>query len=233
MISKGFKLHTWIFALLLIAAALPTRAANPTAKEILTRASKPYTAIRDYIVDARLTAKSPSVHIPDMNLKVFFKSPDKVHVESKDGFALLPKQGALLGDPVREMLNATDLALEKPGIVLGIPCYAVRASFQRDNMSVDATIWVDKNTFLIRQVWYVSELAPSVKVRLNYSKVAARYWLPESTSADISAPIIPDARPDEMLSQKRGRPMRVTIKFSNYRVNTGLNDSIFVKDQKD
>lgn len=225
-------LHSRIILLvitILMTFAIPSHAAKLTARQILEKAAKPYAAVNDYTVDARLTAKSPSMHVPDMNMRIYFKMPDKVHIQSKDGFALLPKQGILFGNPIRELLDDADLILAKPGRVMGIDCYAVKSSFYREDRLVDATVWVDKTDFLIRQIYFVTELSPSVRIRLTYAKVDDTYWLPSTTCAEISAPMIPISQPREALNVKRGRPMTVTIKFSNYKVNTGLDDKIFVK----
>ena len=74
-----------------------------SAQEIVKRAADEYDRVQDYMVDAKVTVSSPDVHVPEMNVKIYFKKPDKLHVESKSGFAVLPKQGLVAGNPLRNL----------------------------------------------------------------------------------------------------------------------------------
>lgn len=196
-----------------------------TAKQIVEKAAAHYDAVKDYTTDAKLTVNSPSMHVPNMLVKVYFKKPDKLHLESKDGFAMLPRNGLVVGNPIRDFAGSSDLSVAGTEKVLGKDCYVIKATYQHEDRDMQSTIWVEKNTWLVRQIHANPEWGPSIKVKLWYSRVAGKYWLPSQTAAQVSIPPIPGVEPKD--KAKQGQPTIVTIKFSNYRVNTGLDDKIF------
>ena len=208
-----------------LAMVIGSQAHAISAKDILKRAGEHYEVIKDYTADAKVTVESPSMHVPEMTIKIYYKKPDKLHVESKDGFAVLPKQGAVVGNPLKYLRAGSGLTIERTERVLGDDCYVIKGSFEREGREVQSTVWVEKRNFLVRQLATNPEWGPSVRVRLWYTKVGLKYWLPSTTSARVSIPPLPGETPEA----KEGEtgPTTVTMKFEKYRVNTGLKDSIF------
>lgn len=228
----GNRLRFLAYAAVVLTVCMFSRtagAASLTPRQIVEKAAVPYDLINNYIVDARLTVKSQSMHVPQMDVRIYFKKPSKVHIESRDGFAVVPKQGLILGNPLRDYLNGYDLSLAGTAKVAGRDCYAIKASFEKDGRNMQSTVWIDKVDFLPRQIWTNPEWGSSMKVSVTYTRVQNRYWLPAFTTAEISLPPM-TGRPGDRFSMKAGSPTRVTIRFSNYRVNTGISDEIFKKD---
>lgn len=200
-----------------------------SARQILEKASKNYDAVNDYVVDAKLTVESPQMHVPEMLVNIYYKKPNKLHVDSKGGFAMLPKQGAFVGNPLRDMQSISDLTIGRSEKILGADCWVIKGTFDKNDRATQTTVWVDKKYNLVRQISANPEWGPSISAKLWYMRVGNRYWLPQMTSARISIPPLPDERVDT--KRKPGGPTIVTLKFSNYRVNTGLNDKIFEKQE--
>lgn len=203
-----------------------------TARQILERAARHYDVVNDYTVNARLTVESPSVHVPEMPVKIYYKKPDKLHVESEDGFAMLPRQGVVLGNPIRDFMSGADISLAGSEKVLGHDCYVVRGSYTRDGRAVQSAVWVDKKQFLVRQIHANPEWGPSIKIKLWYTRVALRYWMPSTSVAQVSLPPLPDESSEQSAGRtQKGQPTMITLKFSDYRVNKGLNDKIFKQER--
>jgi len=213
------------FACLLVIFALASQANAMSAKDILKKAGQHYEVIQDYTADAKVTVESPSMHVPEMSIKIYYKKPDKLHVESKDGFAVLPKQGAVVGNPLKYLMTASELTLDRSERMLGDDCYVIKGTFQREGREVQSTVWVEKKNFLVRQIATNPEWGPSVKAKLWYTRVGLKYWLPSMTSARVSIPPLPGETPDSKGGDNE--PTTVNIKFEKYRVNTGLSDKIF------
>ncbi len=220
----------------LLALILPlpggmAHAGELTAKQILTRAAQTYDRIHDYVVDAEFKVDSPAIHVPDMAMKIYYKKPDKLHVESKDGFAILPKKGVVVGNPLRDMIDDSKLSLAGVERVLGQECYAVKVGFTEEGRGVQSTVWIDKKRWLVIQMAANPDWGPSLKLKLWYSKVGGKHWMPAKSWAQVALPPIPGAEPE-----KRGeaeRPTVITMKFANYQVNTGLSDKIFKQRRSD
>ena len=213
------------FIFLLVILALASQANALSAKDILKKAGQHYEVIQDYTADAKVTVESPSMHVPEMDVTIYYKKPDKLHLDSKDGFAVLPKQGAVVGNPLKYLLTSSELTVDGSERVLGDDCYVIKGSFSREGREVQSTVWVEKKNFLVRQLATNPEWGPSVSVKLWYTKVGLKYWLPSTTSAKVSIPPLPGETPDTEGGDNA--PTTVNIKFDNYRVNTGLSDKIF------
>jgi hypothetical protein len=105
----------------------------------------------------------------------------------------------------------------------------VKGTFQHEGRSAQAIVWIEKARYLVRQISVNPEWGPSISAKLSYMKVGNRYWLPSTTSATISLPPMPDEDPG---AEKRPRgPTIVNLKFAKYRVNVGLSDKVFHKQE--
>ncbi len=60
--------------------------------EILNNIIKAFEKIEDYVVDVNIKVDVAFLKVPEANAKIYFKQPDKVHMES-EGFALTAKTG--------------------------------------------------------------------------------------------------------------------------------------------
>ena len=198
-----------------------------TAKQALGKASRNYDIINDYTVDAQLSIDSPSIQIPKTNVKIYFKKPDKVHVESKDGLAILPKHGLLTGNPVKEFASADELSITGSARVDGRDCYVIRANFTKSQRPVESMVWIDKKDWLVMRISANPGYGPSVDVTLKYLKTEGKYWLPVYTKAKLSIP--PMTRMHGRMNPGAPQPSTAIIRFSNYRVNKGISDSVFIE----
>lgn len=201
-----------------------------SAKHVLENASKHYDVIKDYVVDAVLTVDSPSMHIPETSVRIYYKKPDKVHVESKGGFAILPKNGLVMGNPVRDLMSADYLPIVGSARIGNRDCYIIRADFASDDRPMESKVWIDKKDWLVMRISANPGYGPSVDVELKYLQVQGKYWLPAYTKAQLSIPPI---------TRRRGgfkpgipQPTTAVIRFANYIVNKGIDDSIFAEKAK-
>lgn len=215
----------WICAAVVLVAG-GVSAKPPTAQDIVKRAADEYDRVQDYAVDARVSVRSPNMRVPETDIKIYYKKPDKLHVESKDGFAALPRQGLMAGNPLREMLKNSELSLAGTERALGRECHLVRATYRAENRTTKARIWIDRERWVVVQMYIDPDSAPSLRLSLWYSKVAGKYWMPSKSQAVIEFAAV-DGRPSK--ESKPAGPSTVTLQFSNYKINTGLSDKIFQK----
>ncbi|MCL6519670.1 MAG: hypothetical protein K6T99_07525 [Armatimonadetes bacterium] len=211
--------------LIYILGCVQTVAGTLTAKQILEKAAANYDAVRDYVVEAKIKVESSTIHVPETAVKIYFKKPNKLYVESKEGFAIIPKQGLLVGNPVREIMAASKLSLVGTEFVDGCRCHVVKASYEREGRSVDTTLWIDNRRWLILRINSNPDWGPSTRMQLQYTKVADKIWLPSRSYATIIIPPIPGSQAGKKPATQK--PAVIYMSFSNYRVNTGLNDKIF------
>jgi len=216
-----------VAAVILLLPGGTARAGQLAAKEIIMRAADEYDRIRDYTVDAKLTVDSPAIHVPETAVRIYYKKPDKLHAESKGGFAILPKRGIVVGNPLRDMMKDSELSLAGSERVLGRECFAIQVTFGEEGHGVQSRVWIDKKRWVVVQMSANPDQGPSLKLKLWYSKVGGKYWMPTKSWAEVALPSIPGVEAEK--GKKAEKPTTITIRFANYRVNTGLSDKIFKK----
>ena len=60
--------------------------------EILKNVITNFNKVNDYVVDVNIKVDVDFLKVPETKAKIYFKQPDKVHLEA-EGFAMLPKNG--------------------------------------------------------------------------------------------------------------------------------------------
>jgi len=209
--------------LIIIAAvllSLSAAGAAPSPQRILDRASAHFAAVTDYSADASVTVKSKTVHIPKSRVRIFFKKPDKVIVKSREGFAMLPRQGVLAGDPLINLRRGAKLKLLGTKSLFGVSCFVVSGMQEEDGRQIKWTVWVDRKSWLPRQI--ITEFGQGSATRANlwYMQAGKGRFMPSRTVVEVQPP------------SEGGRgackdTLIVEVNFSNYKINTGIDDKVF------
>lgn len=190
-----------------------------------------------YTASMKITVDIPFLKAPPASAKIWFKAPDKSHIESP-GFALIPKQGAdmsfvrLLSQPI----VAVDAGYEEfAGQMLRrIKILPVSESAQ---IAV-ATVLIDTVRLLPMKVISTSKTGGTIIAELVYDDArAAVYCLPSyvKLALDIGKFDIPktmtgdfDTKKEDAQKSKKDRSKAIVeIVYHNYDINIRIPDSIF------
>jgi len=185
----------------------------------------------------------PGFRIPDFAAVLYFKKPNKFHVETKS-FAPIPRNSGLFDpfqfDPeknritFKQSVNLDDIQAELYRVEPGESETRVRFY----------NVWIGGNPGRILQVENHSFKGTKALVKLKYTNVeqGSENWLmPETAAVHLTFPegmqgndssfLIKDnpvsagrIKPDEI--QGEGD---IYISYSDWKVNTGLDDSLFQK----
>lgn len=222
---------------LVMVLSLPALSQTKDAYRILNSLRDKYSAIKDYTVDASINVDIPFLKMPDKHAKIFYKSPDKVHIET-NGFALVPKK-AVNFDPasfIGSDFTAVYMKTEKwpdgeVDVVKTIP-------HDPDNDVILSTFWIDSGRKLIRKFEINSKTGGTYEVDFQYTNLP--FDLPQrlTVNFDTKEMNLPKTATGELKikdkNQDKGNSTKgkVTITYSNYKVNTGLDDSLFKEKKK-
>jgi len=199
----------------LVAAAGPACAL--TAMEMVQRALAQTRDVADYTANVTVTVQSPNLQIPQRTVKVYYKRPDKVHVES-EGIAVLPRDALLMGNLADHLDESTTASFCGAGTLGGRPVQCVKLTPREAGPGTGRLLtWIDSERFLLlkSEVWRGG--AKMLTVSFAHERIGGRYWMPASIVTEVAA--------GAMTGEDEGG--RIELRFSNYRVNTGLPDSIF------
>ena len=68
---------------------------EPSGEAILRNVQSRIAEVRDYTVHLDVVADIERLNVPEMHVTMYFKQPDKVHLDA-EGFAMLPREGLAL-----------------------------------------------------------------------------------------------------------------------------------------
>jgi len=216
---------------------------EPDPRQIFDAIIRTYRNLNDYTVKIQAKVMIPGFRIPDFAAVLYFKKPDKFHVETKS-FAPIPRNSGLFDpfqfDPeknriiFKQIVNLDDIQAELYRVEPGESETRVRFY----------NVWVGGNPRRILQVENHSFKGTKALVKLKYTNVeqGSENWLmpekavvhltfPEGMQGNDSSFLIKDnpvsagrIKPDEM--QGEGD---IYISYSDWKINTGLDESLFQK----
>jgi outer membrane lipoprotein-sorting protein len=211
---------------------------RPTAEEILSKVRELFKGIEDYTVEVIANVDMPGLRAPEMRAKLYYKSPDRIHVEST-GFSILPREG-VAPDPNRFEERYTP-QLEGEQDLEGRSVYRLKLipkeAFERE---FETLLLVDKERFIVWKVEKLIKGDPFLTVDFKYELVDGQFLLPSESNVELVTARMPGREEDlhragrerieSLFSKEDKTPPKngyVTVRFEDYRINVGLPDSLF------
>jgi len=209
------------------------------ADEVLAKVIKGFDEVKDFsaAIDAEINMEH--IQIPKMHAELFFKKPDKVHFSSK-GFLLVPRDGVALNPSVlkEHYLTTSTVRDTIDGKMLFKLLLAAKDAKTRLRT---LSIWVDPLHWTITKMETMPYEGRTLSMIFTYECQQEKYWLPSKLSISFvseSEKAQKDSLPQidnqfEGLQHSAPRSGKVTIIYSNYKINIGLSDEIFEKKKSD
>jgi len=202
--------------------------------ELLKTIQTEFNKIKDYTVDIEIDIDVNYVDAPNSKAKLYFKQPDKIKIET-DGFAILPKQGIVFSPS--ELLSESYTAIlvkSEPLDSFMVDVIKVVPLTDSSNIIL-STLWVDPLYRVIRKIESVTKNMGTITIYLSYESDYPQ--LPSKAKfffnmAKIGhAAMFNNSKNNDSNKEKKGISGTVIIKYSNYLINQGLDDSIFVEEE--
>jgi len=201
--------------------------------EILDGVKEAFTKIEDYEVDIRVIIDVDFLKVPDSEAKLYFKQPNKIHVESEK-FALLPRQG-LDFSPLGLLSGKYTALYEQEDTIRNIPTSVVKIiPLGNDGDIILSTFWVDQSRNLIIRVESTKKPTGTFTIDFTYEKYDYYYELPSKMEFTFTVdrmmfPRGMDGQSDDEDSNDKSdsKTGKVYITYTNYEVNQGLPDELF------
>ena len=226
----GRVLKTAIVGLCIVFDALY---GQPTGDEILKNVEDALSGVHDFTVTLDVTVDFDRLKVPPMNVTMYFKQPDKVHFES-ERFALLPREGMALS--TGRLKSRYTVERVEGDTLNGEQCWKLTLKPKADRTGLrDLFLYVHPGRWTAERV--VSPLFDErvMTASFSYDQVDG-HWLPsflvvkfESTSPDTTEETFLDQTDPPMRRPRLPRQGTVIVRYSDYKINTGLSDEIFRK----
>jgi outer membrane lipoprotein-sorting protein len=209
---------------------LPGALGRVSGAEVLRKVEAVFSGVSDYTVTLDITADVERLSVPPMHVTMYFKQPDKVHFDA-EGFALLPREG-MAWNPGR-LLERYSVEGLVEDTVDGRTDYRLSLKTKDErNRFRTALLYVDPDRWVADRIVFSSTEGRMMTVNI-VSELISGYWLPLVMRFEFaSQPAETADMPWQQQAPEGGRKQAprkgvVTILYSGYRVNTGLDDGLF------
>lgn len=208
--------------------------AQSSANDLINRVNEKFNLIRDYKASVSIRTDIPFIKMLPVNATIYFKQPDKFHIESK-GIAILPKQtNGLMLDVLGKTNSyiAIDAGQSNVNEVITKMIKVIPTSDTSD--LILGTFYIEEVTAIIHKAQVTTRSRGTVDVQMKYGKYS-QYNLPDTLifEMDVNKFKIPKAVAADLESKpkkddgKKTTKGKVTITYKEYTINKGIDDSVF------
>ncbi len=218
----------------LFALIAATNALAQTPARVIAQIEEKLKSVKSYTTSLNLKVDVPFIEAPPSKATLYYKAPDKSHLEA-EGFAMLPKQGADLN--VTRLLAQPHVAVDAGREEFqGVTMRKIKVLPADDQSPVAvATFLIDTTMMLPRKVITTTRSGGTLVAELVYDNAAASaYALPSYTKLVLEIPMmdLPRTMTGDFDKKKRDQPNKpvkaiVEIWYTNYRFNIPIPDSVF------
>ena len=202
--------------------------AQEQATRYLDSVERKYSALKDYTAEVNVHFDMEGFKAPDMQAKLYFKTPDKMKIESKRVF-FFPKEGGYFNPFMFKKEDFEIKLLERLTYGSGNAVKLKLTPNKPKRNIQDFILTIDTDRNLIREMNMSSFEGREVKARIEYGKFND-FELPTHIELQLDIPFNESTEIKDFgqSAQKTKRVTgRVEITYSNYKVNVGLHNDIF------
>jgi len=219
------KIFPWL--LILFFFSPPWIRADEEGVRYLDAIEKKYSRLTDYTADVNVHFDMETFKTPDMQAKLYFKSPDKMKVESK-GIFFFPREGGYF-NPGLFKKDDFEIKILEPAAEGKREVRLKIVPKKKERMGREFILLIDRKENLVREINTSQFDGRETKAIIEYGKYGSfelpRYIL---LTLDLPSMEVNDRRGFGPFEQKSERVTgMIEITYANYKVNSGLKDDIF------
>jgi hypothetical protein len=228
--------------LLVVATAQAAWAATPSPTAILRQALDLSQEVKDYTAQVRVSADVEGAPEAMPEFKVYFKRPDKVHIESRS-IVIVRRDMLMFGNLSKFIEKGSQITLAGVKDVGGTPMYTLKLIPKEEPQPppppprgphrgqryqapppgpARVLVTINGRRWTIERMDIYEGTMQVAVFYWTYTLANNRYWMPSRIQCNMPT--------ERNRAGKQGAQLVVT--FSKYTVNTGLPDSLFVEPSK-
>ena len=206
---------------------------------LLTKVKASIDRVNDYEATARMITNVSFLKVPDADVKVYFKKPDKLKIKNEKGISFVPKGAVSIN--LNNILSgskytAIDAGTDKIG---NTTVRVVKLLPEDDNADVVlSTVYIDEAALVIRRAKTTTRANGSYQLEMGYGKYAAfglpdkivfsfdtkDYKLPKGVTFDFDDGTQNNKSAADKAKSRNGK---AEITFSAYVINKGVTEEVF------
>ena len=205
------------------------------ADTILARVVKGFAGVQDFVTAIDAEVNMERVQVPKMHAMMYFKRPDKVHFTSQ-GFLFVPRDGVTMNPAV--LSQRYDASFIRTDTIEGLKLFKLQlAAKEKKTKLRQMYAWIDPVHWTIAKIETIPYEGRTLSTVFDYKFLQEKFWLPSKMIVTFGTTMEGERLANDSISQpadqfsqmQRGVPRNgsVTILYSNYSVNVGLEDAMF------
>lgn len=232
-----------IFVVFVLVFQINTASAQHlAAADLFYKMRNKIASVQDYVADVSMKINISFMKMPTLKGKLFFKAPDKMKLERNGGISILPKKSISL--TLNNLVPTGHTTVIDAGMEMmkGEKVRVIKVVPEDDKTGIILTkIWVDESRLLALRTETTTRDNGTVKMELSY-KNYSDYALPDQVIfyVDVKDFKVPkgvtmdyDSGAEKIIKDGNGKKAKkgtIQINYLDYKINTGLNDKIFIEE---
>jgi outer membrane lipoprotein-sorting protein len=205
---------------------------------LLTRVKAKLDLVNDYKAKGRMVLDVSFIDAPPSQVLVYYKKPDRFKVKKNGGISILPKGGVSINMGALLSNKNYDVVAAKDAMVNGTATKVFRLLPQEEETDVVlTTLYIEEEKEVIRKAVVTTRENGTYEIDLTYGKYIS-FGLPDKVifsfnSKDYKLPkgitFEYDKGERKAPDQVKNKKGKVTITYSEYSINKGIDESVFEK----
>jgi len=207
------------------------------ADALVKRVVDKLNTVSDYEARGKLKTDIPFIKLPESDVVVYYKRPDKYRIKKQEGISVVPKGGISFNVNALLSGNSYSVVGSGTGTVDGKPVQIIKLLPVSDTSDIIlSTLYVDVQEALIRRATTTTRNNGTYDMLFDYGKFA-RWGLPDKvifsfSTKDFKLPkgvtleYETDTKPPPAQQQK-SQQGKLEISYSEYTINKGVSDAVF------
>lgn len=221
----------WVLCLLSLAG----RAQN--ANDLVKRVKEKLAAVSDYQAEGIMKTDVSFMKVPESQVTIYYKKPDKFKIKKQNGISIVPKGGVNINLGALFAGNDFTAVPAGKGEVNGSAVAIVKLLPLNENSDVVvSTLYIDEKDALIKKAVMTTRENGTYEMEMQYGRYANRglpdkvvfifatkdYKLPKGLAFDYDTGNQPKNNPAS--GSQKGK---IEIAYSAYTINKGIGDEVF------
>jgi outer membrane lipoprotein-sorting protein len=195
-------------------------------------------SVNDYTASGVMKTDISFIKVPQSDVIVYYKKPNRFRIKKQDGISITPKGGVSVN--LNSLFAGDNYTAVFAGntTIDGLPVTIIKLLPLDENSDVVvSTLYIDEKEFLIRKASTTTKDNGTYQMEMNYGKFAQwglpdkvvfifstkDYKLPKGLAFDYDAG---GTKPADKKLPQNGKG-KVEISYSGYSINKGLSDAVF------
>jgi len=223
------------FSTALILLSMSSQAQD--AATLLKKVKSIMDKVNDYEATGSMKTNVSFLKVPEAEVKIYFKKPNKLKIKNEKGISFVPKGAVSIN--LSSILNGNDYTIIDAGVdkIGGVDVRVIKLLPLDDNADVVlSTLYIDAANNIIKKAKTTTRLNGSYQLEMSYGKYVG-YGLPDKiiftfNTKDYKLPKgvtfdFDDGSETKKTASSTNKSGKAEIVFNTYLINKGVADANF------